>query len=87
MQKIFRKKHILRWFACLLLALFLPLRAAAETPYDSYTYWNNDQGVRKLVSNRPMYEPQRTRLAARTRRSSSSCSCTLTFLPVLRIST
>ncbi len=57
MQKIFRKKHILRWFACLLLALFLPLRAAAETPYDSYTYWNNDQGVRKLVSNRPMYEP------------------------------
>ena len=54
MQKIFRKKHILRWFACLLLALFLPLRAAAETPYDSYTYWNNDQGVRKLVSNRPM---------------------------------
>ena len=49
-----------RWTACLLalaLTLLLPLSAAAETPYDSYTYWRNDRGTRKLVSQRPQYEP------------------------------
>lgn len=42
---------------CLLLLPMLSLTAAAETPYDSYTYWKNDRGTRKLVSNHAMYEP------------------------------
>ena len=60
MQKQRNTGRIFRWTACLLaltLALLLPLSAAAETPYDSYTYWRNDQGTRKLVSQRPQYEP------------------------------
>lgn len=60
MQKQRNTGRIFRWTACLLaltLALLLPLSAAAETPYDSYTYWRNDRGTRKLVSQRPQYEP------------------------------
>lgn len=41
----------------LLLGMVLSLTAVAEVPYDSYTYWRSDDGSRKLVSNRPMYEP------------------------------
>lgn len=60
MQKQRNTGRNFRWTACLLaltLALLLPLSAAAETPYDSYTYWRNDRGTRKLVSQRPQYEP------------------------------
>lgn len=50
-------KRLLCGVLTFLLLSMLPITAVAETPYDSYTYWKNDSGVRKLVSQHPMYEP------------------------------
>ena len=58
MRTPWKKSRVLRGFAAVLaLGMALSLPAAAETPYNSYTYWRSDDGSRKLVSSRPMYEP------------------------------
>lgn len=58
---IARIRRVLRGLLCCVLPIWLfGLTAAAEVPYDSYTYWQGDGGSRKAVSARPMYEPLRS---------------------------
>lgn len=58
MHKLYKKKRGIVCILCVfVLAMLLSFSVAAETPYNSYTYWKNDRSVRKLVSNRPMFEP------------------------------